>query len=498
MKRGALDRLGLNSSEKSVMDGHRTRNNQYEYVFRLVRMALLIATVPFMLLGIFLINQQLSFVDAIYGLFFTALLSVLIAIPTLSDITALTRYVNKLSLNKKTQRPHLSVLSNVGELSQALNQLQHFWESQRIELETALIESKLIFDTLPDVIMMLDRHMTIIRTNNAANHLFGSHLYRKNLADVIESKEWLEAASRVVNGYSVHEQQELFLAGDINRHYILSIEEFPIQEHGNIQAIMILHDITESKRNEQLFADFVANASHEIRTPLTSIIGLVETIQTSAKDDPEAQTQFLGIIAEQSQRMSTLVADLLSLSKIERDLHAKPTDIVDVAAIVERCCNEQQWLADKKHIEIKAQLSDALPPVIGDEVQLTQVVTNLLSNAIKYSRELSTVKVAVNLSNMAPILPDEVPGSQPQLLSTEASSAIAISITDQGEGIAQEHLPRLTERFYRVDMSRSQKIKGTGLGLAIVKHILNRHHGQLLIESTVGKGSTFTVLLPVA
>jgi two-component system phosphate regulon sensor histidine kinase PhoR len=242
-----------------------------------------------------------------------------------------------------------------------------------------------------------------------------------------------------------------------------------------------LHDLTETRRVERMRVDFVANASHELRTPLASLLGFIETLQGPARDDVEARIRFLAIMREQAQRMTRLVDDLLSLSRIEQHLHLPPRTKVDLVAILGHIADTLGPLAQDNDVALEVQA----PPqvlVMGDRDELLRVVENLVENAIKYGacerneESLGTVEIGLAVKDRQCFL----------------------SVRDHGPGIAAEHIPRLTERFYRVDAGKSRAKGGTGLGLAIVKHIVARHRGRLGIESTPGNGSTFTVILPLA
>jgi two-component system phosphate regulon sensor histidine kinase PhoR len=233
--------------------------------------------------------------------------------------------------------------------------------------------------------------------------------------------------------------------------------------------------------------DFVANVSHELRTPLATLSGFIETLQGPAKDDAPARDRFLGIMAQQAARMTRIVTDLLSLSKIEESELTPPSGRVDVARIVQSTIDALAPQAKAKKAEIDAVLAADLPPAIGESDQLAQVFQNLIDNAIKYGRVAGRVRVSVTRADQLPA------GFAPR-----HNAYVVFKVRDDGEGIAREHLPRLTERFYRVDAGRSRDMGGTGLGLAIVKHIVNRHRGTLDIDSEQGKGSEFAVYLPVA
>ena len=248
------------------------------------------------------------------------------------------------------------------------------------------------------------------------------------------------------------------------------------------QLLLQFRDTSEQERLAQLRADFIANASHELRTPLASIKGFIETLQGPARDDEKARSRFLEIMGSQAQRMNRILDDLLSLSRIEMRAHLKPEGSVDIDDLVAHVIRGLEPLASQAAITLSFKPGEAQWPVRGDRDELEQVMQNLIHNALKYGRAGGRVDVDVSLR-------PAVKGGRPK---------IAVAISDDGPGIAPEHLPRLTERFYRVDAARSREKGGTGLGLAIVKHILNRHRGELEISSELGRGSRFTVVLEAA
>ncbi|GLK55044.1 two-component system phosphate regulon sensor histidine kinase PhoR [Methylopila capsulata] len=239
--------------------------------------------------------------------------------------------------------------------------------------------------------------------------------------------------------------------------------------------VVAFRDLTEQRRSERMRADFVANASHELRTPLASLLGFVETLQGPAKNDAAAREKFLAIMRAQANRMSRLIDDLLSLSRIELKAHVRPRDVVDVVAVARNVIDALSPLAEERGVEV-ALLADGPALATGDRDELTRVVENLVENAIKYGDDGKRVEVTI----------------------ATAGEGVRLAVRDYGPGIAPEHLPRLTERFYRPDVSHSREKGGTGLGLALVKHVLQRHGGQLAIESELGAGATFTVTIPAA
>jgi len=235
-----------------------------------------------------------------------------------------------------------------------------------------------------------------------------------------------------------------------------------------------LSDRTGEHAAERMRVDFVANASHELRTPLASILGYVETLQDAAGEEPALRSRFLGIVFDEARRMERLVEDLMSLSRIEAEKFRELRAAVDLAVLAQEACDTLTTTHGDRGADIRLDIAEQLPPVTGDPVQLSQLIHNLIGNAMKYGRAGTPVEVS---------------------LWTQAQN-VCLRVADHGDGIPPEHLPRLTERFYRVDPGRSRSIGGTGLGLAIVKHVVERHRGRLDIASTVGVGTRVTVTLP--
>jgi two-component system phosphate regulon sensor histidine kinase PhoR len=237
----------------------------------------------------------------------------------------------------------------------------------------------------------------------------------------------------------------------------------------------------DSVQAEQMRSDFVANVSHELRTPLTSVMGFIETLRGSARDDVKARERFLAVMAGEAGRMNRLIGDLLSLSGVEADERVRPTSKIYLRDILQTVLSNIAPVARDNRVTLHCDLKQAPLHVIGDGDQLIQVFTNLIENAIKYGGMDQTVEITASISAHDPVL---------------RGPAIEIRVSDHGPGIDPIHLPRLTERFYRADSHRSREIGGTGLGLAIVKHIMNRHRGRLKIASQLEQGSQFTVVLP--
>ena len=242
--------------------------------------------------------------------------------------------------------------------------------------------------------------------------------------------------------------------------------------------ILILDDLSERRRTDRIRVDFVANASHELRTPLASLTGFIETLQGPARDDPAARDRFLQIMHEQATRMSRLIEDLMSLSRIEMKAHVRPVNPVDLTSVVRHVADALEPLAQELGVAIEAVLPEAPVELAGDRDELIQVFENLIENACKYGQTGKRVVVTLTPAG--------------------AGAGASVSVRDFGPGIPEEHVPRLTERFYRVDVEDSRRHRGTGLGLAIVKHILARHRARMTIESRLGEGTSFTVTFPPA
>jgi two-component system phosphate regulon sensor histidine kinase PhoR len=345
-----------------------------------------------------------------------------------------------------------------------------------------------IFDSVPDPLLLLSSGRSVIAANRAARSLLGEGIGGRHLAEVLRHPEVLEAVGQTVadgEGRSV----EIEFPSPVERHFAVRIEPVvagrprPGDRPGHVLAL--LHDTTQLSRLERMRADFVANASHEIRTPLATLAGFIETLRGPAKDDAEARQRFLGIMHDQANRMTRLVGDLLSLSRIELREHTPPTARVDLGSVLRGVKEGLDPAAERRGIRIDLAIPDDLPPAVGDADELAQVFQNLLDNALKYARSDSPVVVEASLT-------DRPPPAYPR----PGTAAIVVRVIDRGEGIPAEHLSRLTERFYRVDPARSRALGGTGLGLAIVKHIVNRHRGALTVDSELGVGTVFSVVLP--
>jgi len=322
---------------------------------------------------------------------------------------------------------------------------------------------------------------------------------------LVGASEWVEAANAGA--------ESLFGPGMVGRHYITVLRQPPVLDcvegalktgkatHGRLpmrdaagdktfritatpvgdtgRILLALDDVSHVEEASVMRRDFVANVSHELRTPLTALLGFIETLQGPARNDPAAQTRFLGIMQREASRMSRLIQDLLSLSRVEAAERKRPSEQVDIAALIRSVVTTLSRQAEETKVQVNVTGAEQAIMLPGDADQLLQVLTNLTENAIKYGGDRVDVSVARQANDPA-----------------LRGASVRIEVADNGAGIDQQHIPRLTERFYRVDNHRSREMGGTGLGLAIVKHIINRHRGRLRIESPPGQGSRFIVILP--
>lgn len=336
--------------------------------------------------------------------------------------------------------------------------------------ETAI---KLFAEALPDPCFILDRRGIVRYANIAAAAAFPIRP-GEPLAFRLRVPELIAAFDRVVKDGGP-ERVEFSERVPTERWFAARFAWLNSGVAGDF-VVLILDDLSERRRIDRIRVDFVANASHELRTPLASLAGFIETLQGSAREDPAARERFLAIMHEQATRMSRLIDDLLSLSRIELKVHVKPSDPVDLVPVLRHLTDALEPLARDLDVAIEADLPDAPVMVVGDRDELIQVFENLIENAIKYGQSGKRVVVTI-----AP---------------SKALSGPIVGVRDFGPGIADRHLPRLTERFYRIDDEESRQHRGTGLGLAIVKHILARHSARLGIESRPGEGALFSVTFP--
>jgi two-component system phosphate regulon sensor histidine kinase PhoR len=336
-----------------------------------------------------------------------------------------------------------------------------------------------LIGAMPSPAILVDAEARVMFANEPAGELLPGLRVEEPLVLALRAPDVTDAIRRVAAG---GEAETALWSERVPIERLFQVDVAPLAtELGEVVAMLLtLRDLTEARRVERMRADFIANASHELRTPLASLLGFIETLQGSAQADAKARARFLEIMREQGRRMARLIDDLLSLSRIEQKQHLRPAAEVDLAQVARHVADTLAPMAREMQVDLRL---DAESPVlvVGERDELVRVAENLIENAIKYGAR-----------------PDDAPGARVEITVSRRGKDGALAVRDHGRGIAPEHLPRLTERFYRVDPGQSRAKNGTGLGLAIVKHILARHRGRLTIESRLGEGSTFTAYAPLA
>jgi two-component system phosphate regulon sensor histidine kinase PhoR len=419
------------------------------------------------------------------------LIAALFAVPVARDLTRLTRYGDELARRGTAGDAAFSGSATTTELAATMRRIVREAERRERQRHDGALTSRLAFDELPQPLLLLDRQRRVTAVNRGARDLVGSDPTGSDLAVAIRDPRVLETVDEALASKE-RRAVGFTVAAPVDRYFWAEIVPFDSTDTEGARVLVALYDLTERRRAERMRGDFIANASHELRTPLATLIGFIETLRGPARDDAEAQDKFLELMHEQASRMSRLVRDLMSLSTIEMNEHTPPETPVDVAAILGRVVATLDLEARKKDVKLVLEVPDAAAPIAGDDDQMTQLFQNLIDNAIKYGRKEGTVRIVAEESG-------EIPADLPRgTRERPVPKVVRVSVIDQGEGIAAEYIPRLTERFYRVDAARSRAVGGTGLGLAIVKHIVNRHRGVLQVESQQGVGSTFRVIFPVA
>ncbi len=345
-----------------------------------------------------------------------------------------------------------------------------------------------ILNTLPDPIILLNENREVVGANSAAEDLIGEAYLNRELAFSLRHPDLLAAVDTVLNGaepdvtrismsHPVPRSFEMYVTAIVKSgHEIAGVTQEPAS------VLVVLHDVTTATHAEEFRKDFIANLSHELRSPLSSLLGFIETLQGTAQDDLDTRKRFLAIMQHEANRMRSLIDDLLSLAKIEANEHIRPDGVVHLKNVIAMVCEPLAPKAEGRHMPIDVDVRGDVPAINGDHNELFQVFNNLIDNAIKYGEEKTPVTVVIEAVDRIPHI---------------GTPGVSVAITNQGEPIPMEQIPRLTERFYRVDEGRSRSMGGTGLGLAIVKHMVNHHRGRLAIESLPEKGTTFTVFLPL-
>jgi two-component system phosphate regulon sensor histidine kinase PhoR len=377
--------------------------------------------------------------------------------------------LEKIKNGELNQRLHLLSGGDIGALAEAINQMAEVLEARLRALEKETRQFRSILNSMAEGVVVVDRDTRIISLNPAAEKIFQAaqrEVQEKLFLETFRNNDIAEVINVVLEkGELVSREMEL--VWPLKK--VFMINASPILENDNVAGcLLVIHDISEIRRLEKVRADFIANASHELKTPLTSIKGFVETLRGGALEDKEVSRDFLRIIAEHSERLDKLINDLLHLTRLESKEAALEKKDLDLSRLVGGAIADFQGQLRKKNITVKNDLPQPCP-AFAEQDKMEQVFANLLDNAIKYNKDGGWVKI----------------------YSQDIREGIRVTVEDSGYGIPARDIPRIFERFYRVDKARSRELGGTGLGLAIVKHIIELHGGCVGVESTEGLGSKF-------
>lgn len=338
-----------------------------------------------------------------------------------------------------------------------------------------------VLNALSACVLFIDQNRKITFANHAAKIRFGDGIVDESLVRIVRNPEFLSAIDRL-NAGEDEARVELTIGASPSATFEVKLHALGEGLAKSAKIAITFEDVSQIRDAQLMRSEFVANVSHELRSPLTALAGFIETLRGPAKDDSDARQRFLALMENEAARMKRLIDDLLSLSKLQGKERIRPSGEVNVVQLLDHVIATLSPVAEKERKSIHVTNNSAEMLITGDHDELIQVFHNIIENAVKYGALDSVVEVGVNLS--------------PNIGAVDGP-AVIISVKDEGQGIKAEDIPRLTERFYRADKSRSRIKGGTGLGLAIVKHILNRHRGRLEIDSKLGEGSIFQIILPV-
>lgn len=501
--------------------------------------ALILGVPAYISFIILYLAQQITDAGLLLGIFFSYICAYIIGLVLLRHLTNILMIMERAVAPDPLERSPITfgaiLAFGFPTLLDNISRLNRTWDKRLSKLQQEWSQLQKAIAYLPQPVIILDQASQIMMVNEPALSLASQKisvpdLINHDVARIIRDPKILDTIKKMIDGTQDSADQELTVTGATTQTFSLQIRRVPppteyAPETSKVPTILIMwQDLSLSRQIEQTRVDFVANVSHELRTPLASLSGFIETLQGPAKGDVDASERFLMIMAEQTARMTRLVSDLLSLSRIELNEATPPTEVISIYNILIKVLNVLRITADKQNVTLNlygpathhvtftdrqpTALSDLLVStdkdsaqitelsnadlsqdlfwkVLGDPDELSQVFQNLIENAIKYGQSGEQVDIFVDCV------------SETAFAARNDAPFLAISIRDYGEGIADHHIPRLTERFYRADPARSRALGGTGLGLAIVKHILNRHKAHLSIDSKIGDGSTFAVNLPL-
>ncbi len=451
----------------------------------LLRFAVAIGLVPALVIGLLVLLRELRPGLGVLALAAVGLASFFLAWGWRARLALLAEALREALAQGRAapMRAEAPPLPSAEDLADDIRRLARSMAEQGAQLERLRRADAAILENLPEPVLLLSAERAVLRANPAARQMLGPEAAGQGPDAAALLRHPVLAAAMddaLAAGHSA--TVELHLPVPLPREVSARVVPLdpPLADGGRLLILLI--DRSREAAIERTRADFVANASHELRTPLASLLGFIETLRGPAADDPEAQQRFLGIMAEQGDRMRRLIDDLLNLSRIEMEEHQPPVGEAPLAMILRAEAEALAPLLKWRDMRLELDVNEALVAKPANADQVAQVIRNVLENAINHGREGGLIAITLRRATA-----DDA----------TARPGALLSVTDDGPGIAKHHLPRLTERFYRVDAARSRHKGGTGLGLAITRHIVMRHRGRLSIESTEGVGTKVSVWLPM-
>lgn len=438
-----------------------------------------------LILLLLLIFSKISIETAVFlfGLIF--FITAIITTSVFKELENFISYLKTLSqqgLDIDPPRFHKGIFGSF-RLADAFLSVKNIWSNQTLS-DSSILEN------LPDPLLMINADGEIVFANQISRSVFGENIIHHSVNALFSDEPFQRATQAVLTETSDAEWFEWTYDDDTQSYtFQTRIERLPASARGGAIAVVTMHDITPFKRFKEQQSDFFANASHELKTPLSIISGFIETLQGPARNDEAARDKFLTMMAEQTDRMTRLVQDLLKLSRLQMTQKASRTDVVLMEDLLHSVVEDLKLKASQTQKEITLNLVHDLPRLMGNRSELYRVFQNLIDNAIKYGYQGTPIVIKAQLCNGFPKKSDRWLSDMRQV--------IAVSVNNKGDPIPQKHLTRLFDRFYRVDSLKSRMVEGTGLGLGIAQQIVHEHDGIITVSSTAKEGTTFSVYLPI-
>lgn len=399
------------------------------------------------------------------------------------DLENFISYLKSLAQGADVELPrfHRGIFGSV-RLADAFVSVKKLWSDQTLS-DTNILER------LPTPLLMINQHSQIVFANAVALDFFGDNILHKPVVDIFKDDKFSNALKQIVSHETQTQWFEFDYQDDTTYTFATRIERLPAIAKNNAVAVIVMHDVSAFKLFKQQQSDFFANASHELKTPLSILSGLIETLQGPAKDDDIAREKFLKMMAEQTDRMTNLVQDLLSLSRLQMMDKTHQNDIILIPDLLKGVVESLAIRADNHKKTLNLKILHDLPRIIGNRSELHQAIQNLIDNAIKYGEDNSIITIKAGLNNGFP--------KKSERYFDDIRQVIAIAVHNTGNPISSQNKQRIFERFYRLDTLKSRRTEGTGLGLGIVQQIVQKHDGFIDVVSSASTGTTFTIYLPV-